>query len=249
MFEASSKERRADDLIERKLFLGDPWYQLILKMMKSNTQSLKGKQILEVGSGLGGFCILLARKGANPVGLDISSNAINEAKALAKQHKLQNQIDFIIGDAQFLPFKDQSNEIVICSETLEHVADYEQAFCELVRVTEESGYLCLTVPNFLSSLFFEYIVLLSIGQPQYAKNFLSVEKEHIFHLFKIKKLLNRDDLKVVEIRSTDFLHLPPTIRKALKLDKYLKVLSDHLENHGWVSRLFGAHIGVLAKKK
>lgn len=248
MAETSSKEGRAADLIERKLLLDDPWYQLILKMMKSNTQSLKGKQILEVGCGLGGFCILLAGKGANPVGLDISSSAINEAKALTKQCKLQNQIDFVIGDAQFLPFKDQSNGIVICSETLEHVANYEQVFCELARVTEKSGNLFLTVPNLLSTLFFEYLVLLSIGQPQYAKNFLSVEKEHIFHLFKIKKLLNRDDLEVIEIRSTDFLHLPPTIRKALKIGKYLKVLSDHLEKHGWILRLFGAHIGVVLKK-
>ena len=70
----------------------------------------------------------------------------------------------------------------------------------------------------------------------------------IFHLFKIKKLLNREDLEVIEIRSTDFLHLPPTIRKALKIGKYLKVLSDHLEEHGWILRLFGAHIGVVLKK-
>jgi len=250
MIKATSKERRVADLIERKLLLSDPYYQLILTMMKSVTPSnFHGKRILEVGCGLGGFCIRMAKMGANPVGLDISSSAINKAKDLAKQCEVQNRVDFIIGDAQFLPFKEKSNEIVVCSETLEHVENYEQAFDELVRVTENSGYLCLTVPNLFSSLFFEYMVLLSVGQPKYAKKLGNVEKEHIFHLFKVKKLLSREDLRLIDVRSTDFLHLPPTIRKVLRIDHYLNVLSEKLEKNGGPLRLFGASIGVLGRKE
>lgn len=249
MVKMPSEEHHVAELIERKLLLNDPWYRLILRMMKSITQSFQEKRVLEVGCGLGGFCVLIARKGANPVGLDISSSAIRQAKNLAKKCGVQNQVDFVIGDAHFLPFKSESNEIVVCSETLEHVANYEHAFFELTRVTEKSGYLCLTVPNFLSTLFFEYIVLLFIGQPKYAKKFLSVEKEHVFHLFKVKKLLKGENLKVMDIRSTDFLHLPPTIRKALGIDHYLRVISDKLEKNSRALRLFGANIGVIAKKK
>lgn len=248
----AKKESHVADFIERKLSLTDPWYQLILKMMKSVINGFQGKRILEVGCGLGGFCIRVAGKGGNSIGLDVSSSAIRKAKDLAKQYKVQNQVDFVVGDAQFLPFKDQSNELVICSETLEHVANYEQAFRELVRVTEKSGYLCVTVPNLLSTMFFGYIVLLCIGQPQYAKKFLYVEKEHIFHFFKVKKLFSRENLKVMEIRSTDFLYLPPTIRKALKIENHLKAISDRiegfLENHRLPLRLFGANIGVIARR-
>ena len=128
--------------------------------------------------------------------------------------------------------------------------NYEKAFCELVRVTKKSGHLCLTVPNLLSMLFFEYVVLLLIGQPQYAKDFGCLEKEHIFHLFKLRRLLNRENLKVMEIRSIDFLHLPPTIRKALKIDHRPPAISDNLVTHSVSLRLglFGATIGVVAKK-
>jgi hypothetical protein len=110
--------------------------------------------------------------------------------------------------------------------------------------------LCLTVPNLLSGLFFEYMILFLIGQPQYAKDFGCLEKEHIFHLFKLRRLLNRENLKVLEIRSADFLHLPPTIKKALKIDRRPSAVSGNLATHGFSLRLglFGATIGVVAKR-
>ncbi len=243
---------RISDLIEGKLLLTDPWYQLIIKMLEPVIHKFNGKGILEVGCGFGGFCINVAKRGAKVIGLDISTSAIHEAKNLAKQLGVRNQVDFIIGDAQFLPFKDQTNEIVVCAETLEHVANYEKAFCELVRVTNRSGYLCLSVPNLLSTLFFEYVILLLIGQPQYVKKLICVEKEHIFHIFKLRRLLNREDLKVIKIQSTDFLHLPPRVRRDLKISQSLKIISDrigdYLEAHGLPLRLLGANIGVLARK-
>lgn len=88
---------------------------------------------MEVGCGFGGFCIRLAVEGASPVGLDISSGAIRKAKDIARRYGVH--VDFVIGDAQFLPFKEEFSEIVICSETLEHVENYELAFRKLIRVT------------------------------------------------------------------------------------------------------------------
>lgn len=244
---------RISDLIRRKIRLDDPWYRLIIKMLRPSIREFDGKRILEVGCGFGGFCVYVADAGANVIGLDVSSKAIHKAKNFSKQLKFQGQIDFIIADAQFLPFKDHANEIVICSETLEHVPDYERAFSELVRVTNKSGYLCLTVPNLLSTLFYEYIVLILIGQPQYVKNELCLEKEHIFHIFKLRKLLNREDIKVIMIRCTDFLHFPPRVKEALKISEPLKVIShnieDHLETHDLPFKYLGANIGVLVRKE
>lgn len=242
-----TKQRYGTGLVKRKLLLNDPWYQLILAMMKSVVQRVHGKRVLEVGCGFGGFCIKIAEKGADVVGLDISVSAIMKARNLAKRAKIRSQIDFIVGDAQFLPFRDRSGEIVVCSETLEHVRNYEQAFDELVRVTEKGGCLYVTVPNLLSTFFFESVILLSIGQPQNVKKFFSVEKEHVFHLFKIKKLFSRRDLKIAKIQGTDLFHLSLAIRKALKRDDYLRV-PTLFKNHG-LERLFGATIGVLARRE
>lgn len=240
-------------LVKDKLSLADPWYQLITEMLRSTFRDLNEKTVIEVGCGLGGYLLSVSKNSGKVVGLDVSSKAVHIAKDLAKQFGLQDRVNFVIGDAQFLPFKEDSADVLVCSETLEHVPDYEKAFSELVRVTKKSGYLCLTVPNFLSTAFFENMILLLIGQPGYVKSHVSVEKEHIFHVFKLKKLLNQHDVEVVTMRSVDFLHLPPRVRKFLKIDWALGVISNKLERlftrYFPLLMLAGANIGVLVRKR
>jgi len=240
-------------IIRDKISLVDPWYQLVIEMLHSAFPSLNGKIMIEVGCGFGGFLLNISKSCGEVVGVDISSKAIRIAKDLAKQFDLQKRINLIVADAQFLPFKDDSGDVLVCSETLEHIPNYEKALSELVRVTKKSGYLCLTVPNFLSTALFENIILLLIGQPSYIKSHVSVEKEHIFHVFKLKKLLNCYNVEIVAMRSVDFLHLPPKIRKLLKIEWPLQVLSRKLENffakYLPPLRLAGANIGVLVKKR
>jgi len=241
------------DMIQDKLSLSDPWYQLVMRMLDPVTRDLRERRIIEVGCGLGGFVMNIAKRGGRIVGLDISAKAVHIARDLAKRLKLQDNVDLVVGDAQFLPFKEEVGDIVICSETLEHVPDYEKAFGELSRIADMSGYLCLTVPNFLSTAIFENVILLLIGQPSYVKSNVCVEKEHIFHIFKLKKLLGKQDVKIITIRSVDFLHVPPRIRRILKIGESLRLVSEKLEVllERYVSplRLMGANIGVLARKK
>lgn len=245
-------ENLNSDLIEDKLSVADPWYQLIMKMLQPAVHDFKGRRVIEIGCGLGGFLVNTARRGAMVVGLDVSSKAIRIARKLVNRSRLQSNVELVVGDAQFLPFREESGDIVVCSETLEHVPDYEKAFGELVRIARKSGYLCLTVPNFLSTAFFENVVLLLIGQPGYVQSHVCVEKEHVFHLFKLRRLLAQENVKVIAVRSVDFLHLPPRVRRILNLSWSLRLISDQLESffEDYVSplRLMGANIGVLAKK-
>lgn len=236
-------------LIERKLLVTDPWYELISQMLSRVITDFEGKTMLEIGCGIGGFCLRMAQMEARVIGLDISQSAIKKAKQLAQKHRVKKYVDFIIGDAQYLPFKDQSGDVVICSETLEHVQNSQLAFNELIRATRKSGYLCITVPNLFSIMFLEFLVLFAIGQPQYARKFLSVEKEHIFHIKKVIKLLDNESLSTIEIRGADLLHLPPRIRKALKIEYCLKIISNELIEHFPTLNVLCATIGVLVKRK
>ncbi|MFO7997290.1 MAG: class I SAM-dependent methyltransferase [Dehalococcoidia bacterium] len=57
----------------------------------------------------------------------------------------------IIGaDVTCLPFKDQSFNVVICREVIEHVPDADAAFTEMRRVLRQGGHLLITTPNGLS---------------------------------------------------------------------------------------------------
>jgi ubiquinone/menaquinone biosynthesis C-methylase UbiE len=238
-----------DYLIKRKILHIDPWYELINQMLDHVIKDFKGRIVLEIGCGLGGFCIYTAQKGAYVVGLDISLTAIKKAKELVKKILDTENIEFIVGDAQHLPFKNDIGEVVICSETLEHVPNSEKAFSELVRTTQKSGYLCITVPNFFSTMFLEYLVLFSVGQPKYAQNFMSVEKEHIFNIRKLAELLRSSkSITVLRISGIDLLHLPPRIRDMLKIEPHLKIISNKLLELFPMLNLVCATIGVLARK-
>jgi ubiquinone/menaquinone biosynthesis C-methylase UbiE len=247
------KNHLKSEIIRDKLSLSDPWYQMVMKMLEPVAYNIGRQRVIEVGCGLGGFVMNIAKMGGNIVGLDVSANAVRTARDLAEQLKLKDKVDLVVGDAQFLPFKQEASDIVVCSEALEHVPDYEKAFGELVRITNKSGYLCLTVPNFLSSAIFENVILLIVGQPNYVKMNVCVEKEHVFHIFKLRKLLNEEHLKVINIRSVDFLHLPPRVRRSLGIGEYLGLVSEKLEvlfeKYIPPLRLAGANIGVLARKE
>jgi ubiquinone/menaquinone biosynthesis C-methylase UbiE len=231
---------------EQKINLTDPWYQLLLKMIKPVT-GFEGKRVLEVGCGLGVFCIHVAKEHGEAIGLDISKNAILKAKELSRTYNVQDNVEFIVSDARFLPFIDKSRDIIVSSEVLEHIQNHEKAFHEFARITDESGYICITVPNLLSSLFFEVVFFMVMGQPKYVQKYLNTKKEYVFHYPKVKRLVNAEHLSIIDLRGTDYVHLHPKITRFFRLDKVAKLVSLELENKkSW--RFFGANIGVIAQK-
>jgi 16S rRNA U1498 N3-methylase RsmE len=103
------------------------------------------------------------------------------------------------------------------------------------------------VPNLISSLFFEYVFFMVMGQPKYVKRFLNVDKEYVFHYFKVKRLVNSESLNIVDIKGTDYVHLHPKITRFFRLSKIVALVSNSLETKkSW--RFLGANIGVIAKK-
>jgi len=102
------------------------------------------KTFIDVGCAEGMF--LLAAKSLRPscetYGVDFS---------LAALRKTQRYTDkagsyLVRADASHLPFRNQGFDVVLCSETLEHVIDDHAAMKELARVCRK---LCLvTVPSF-----------------------------------------------------------------------------------------------------
>lgn len=69
---------------------------------------------------------------------DLSTNACKMAREIFA-------IDAIPADIHHLPFKTQEFDVVLCSETIEHVTDYKRAVDELLRITK--NVLIITVPH------------------------------------------------------------------------------------------------------
>lgn len=92
--------------------------------------------ILEVGCGDGRIINPLVKKYEEVCGLDISPKALETVEALKIEGRIEN-----------LPFEDNSFDIVLCCEVLEHLPFkiYENALQEIERVTKK--YIIISVPN------------------------------------------------------------------------------------------------------
>jgi SAM-dependent methyltransferase len=85
------------------------------------------------------------------VGIDISPRAIALARQAAEQEGLDG-LEFIVTDGANLPFPNDSFDVVICSEILEHVPDLDAVLAEIARVLVKGGRLYATMPNSLSDV-------------------------------------------------------------------------------------------------
>jgi ubiquinone/menaquinone biosynthesis C-methylase UbiE len=89
--------------------------------------------ILDVGCGPGYVSAAAAERGATAVGLDFSSAMI----AIARQNL--PRINFHEGDAQNLPFDNETFDRVVANFALLHLAEPERAFAEAFRVLKHGG--------------------------------------------------------------------------------------------------------------
>lgn len=95
---------------------------------------------LDAGCGEGLAMRLLWPTGAPClVGLDATGSALRLAGAL------NPACTFVAGDVRRLPFADQSFDLVVCLEVLEHIDEPAPALAELCRVSRR--WLLLSVPN------------------------------------------------------------------------------------------------------
>lgn len=114
----------------------------IVRMLKNN--NIKFKNVLDVGCADGSFLAFLKGKfHIQAKGIDISEKAIEKAK--------KKGLDARIADVEEgLPFKNNSFDLVISSEVIEHVYDTDYFLKELNRVLKPNGTLVLTTPNLAS---------------------------------------------------------------------------------------------------
>ena len=99
---------------------------------------LSNKNVLEVGSGRGGGSNFIARyyDPAQVTGVDFSIKAVQFCD---KNYKTQN-LEFKEGDAENLPFKDASFDVVLNVESSHCYANVPQFFQEVKRVLKPGGY-------------------------------------------------------------------------------------------------------------
>ncbi|MBI5122794.1 class I SAM-dependent methyltransferase [Candidatus Roizmanbacteria bacterium] len=119
-----------------KIFLNN-FYNVLIGELKD----LKPESILDTGCGEG-FTLAKLKKakiGKKLEGIEYMDEAIQIGK------KINPEILIKKGDIYKLPYIDNSFDLVLCTEVLEHLEDPGKALKELKRVAKK--YVVLTVPN------------------------------------------------------------------------------------------------------
>lgn len=119
--------------------------QVILRILGRRDGPDRKYDMLDIGCNAGTQCMVWAEQGHRAHGLDVNEPLLNLAKERAAE--AGQSIDYRLGSAVKLPWADQSMDICLAMELLEHVKDWRSCLDEFTRVLRPGGVLYFTTTN------------------------------------------------------------------------------------------------------
>lgn len=101
------------------------------------------KVVLDLASGEGYGSYLLAKKAKKVIGIDISREVVSFANVKYRQDNLI----FRTGTVTKIPIENESIDIVVSFETIEHIMDQDIMLSEIKRVLKPNGLLVISSPE------------------------------------------------------------------------------------------------------
>jgi len=149
--------------------------------------------LLDVGTGTGVYLLDAARHGSYTVGLDFSREMLQVLTRKISEEDVRGYADLVLGDAEYLPFKEEVFSKVVCNTALEFVPRPEDAVSEFSRVLKADGMVVIGILTSTSFWAFRRW-LRNLSE----KNVYSGAR--FYSLGGLDKLLRKGGLKIVERR-------------------------------------------------
>lgn len=105
---------------------------------------VEGKDVLDVASGEGYGSAMLASNARSVSGVDISHEAVKHA---SERYAALGNLRYLQGSAAAIPLEDDSVDVVVSFETIEHLLEQEEMMAEIRRVLRPAGILVMSSPN------------------------------------------------------------------------------------------------------
>jgi SAM-dependent methyltransferase len=124
---------------ERMARSNAPSHELLVELLDPGP----GERFLDVATGSGGVALRAARRGADVLGIDLASDAVEQAHAATASEGLRARFD--VADMLALPYEDASFDIVASAFGVNFAPDHDRAAGEVARVCRPGGRLGLTL--------------------------------------------------------------------------------------------------------
>ncbi|MGZ8176857.1 class I SAM-dependent methyltransferase [Williamsia sp. SKLECPSW1] len=113
-----------------------------------------GTTAIDIGAGQGRHSYEMFRRGADVIAFDQSESDMAEVSEMFDAMIAEKQVPASakarteVGDALHLPYADNSFDVVLMSEILEHVPADTDAIAEMARILKPGGHAAVTVPRY-----------------------------------------------------------------------------------------------------
>lgn len=143
-------EQKFYPLVTHFTFALQPSAVARLKFIREEVASIREEHVRFADLGCGSGVILCDVLRHKPrwtgEGLDISYEAVDYAERLSIYKQVDARAAFSVGDMAQLPYGDDTLDLVISSEVIEHAPDVDRVLREIRRVLRPQGRLILTIP-------------------------------------------------------------------------------------------------------
>lgn len=174
--------------------------KLVLKKVDELASKNEVSRVAEIGCGSCNVIGDIHLRNIKKVGIDFSKNMLEIGK------KNYHDIALANGDTNFLPFKDNEFDIVLCLGVIQYISSYANAITEISRILKPEGYLILSVPSKHSifniyrklwhhSPIYMFIKSFVYGLLKVDKIIRRPYKMHYFDINELDNILSKNNLK------------------------------------------------------
>ncbi len=139
-------EGMAETLEEIEKCLDGPWHTTL----RQRIEDIRGLKVLEIACGMGALSFWLNRQGAEVWSADFASEAVEMTRKLIGAHFPEAAPRVVQADFQNMPFENDSFDVLVSCETLEHLPAPHKGLSEAYRVLKPGGRFYLTTENYLN---------------------------------------------------------------------------------------------------
>jgi SAM-dependent methyltransferase len=136
---AKAKHNNRNIAPDRDLLLWwEDFYLPIFEYALTEMGDLRGKRVLEIGCGTGGTAVMLAKRGASVVGIDLLDFRLADARKRAAEHGVSDVVEFALMNGMNLAFDANTFDFIISKSVLVFT-DHSRISGECYRVLRPGG--------------------------------------------------------------------------------------------------------------